>query len=114
MFSIKKDLSLNLKRGQTRFNYWDHYPVLYVTKFGFFDFFRIPIEIKNISKSGLLAHVITKGKFTVDEVIIIEFDNYFTEVIPTKVVRWQPDTQLLAVEFCRDIKLIEQIALKIR
>lgn len=113
MFRVKKDLSPKVNREHTRFNYWKPFPVLYISKLGLFDFFRIPIEVQNVSKSGLLAKVKTKGKFTVDEKLILEFDNYFTEVIPTMVVRWDPESNLLAVRFCRDIKLIERIVLEI-
>lgn len=113
MLRVKKDLSLKRNRAHNRYHYWDQFPVLFVNKLGLFDFFKIPIEIKNISKSGLLAKVKSKRTFTVDEALIIEFDNYITEVIPTKVVRWEPDTQLLAVKFSREIKLVERIALNI-
>jgi len=117
MFNVKKDLSLKVNREHARFNYWEQMPILYVNKLGFFDIFKIPIEVQNISESGLLAKVKIKGKkkdrFTVNESLVIEFDNYFTDVIPTSVVRWDPESQLLAVKFCRDIKLIERIALNI-
>lgn len=113
MFSVKKDHSLKLDRSHSRYNYWNRFPILYVNKLGLFDFFRIPVEIHNISESGLLAKVKAKRKFTVDEMLMIEFDNYFTEMIPTKVVRWDPEKQLVAVKFSREIKLIERIALNI-
>lgn len=113
MFSVKKDLSFKLNRQYARFKYWQKHPVLYVNKLGIFDFFRITIEVENISESGLLAKVTTKGKFTVGEKLILEFDNYFTEVIPVSVMRWEPENQLLAVAFNREIKLIERIALNI-
>jgi len=111
MFSVKKDLSLKINREHTRFSYWEQSPVLYVSKLGLFDFFKIPIEVRNISQSGLLAKVKTKRKFTVDENLIMEFDNYFTEVIKTTIVRWDPEQDLLAIKFSREIKLIERIAL---
>lgn len=113
MFSVKKDLTFKLNRDHTRYNYWDPFPVLYVDKLGLFDFFKIPVQVINISKSGMLARVQTKDKFSLDEGIIIKFANYFTDVIPSKVVRWEPDSQLLAVKFSREIKLIERIALNI-
>jgi len=113
MFNVKKDLSLKLNRAHTRYNYWPPYPVLYVKKLGFFDFFRIPVEVQNISQSGLLARTTTKATLTVDEKLIIEFDNYFTDVIPASVIRWDPENQLVAVKFGREIKLIERIALNI-
>jgi len=84
-----------------------------VDKLGFFDFFKIPVQVMNISKSGMLAKVQIKSKFSVGESIIIKFDNYFTDMIPTTVMRWEPETQLLAVKFSREIKLIERIALSI-
>jgi hypothetical protein len=113
MFSVKKDLTFKLNRDHTRHNYWEPYPVLYVDKLGLFDFFKIPVQVINISKSGMLARVQTKDKFSLDEGIIIKFANYFTDVIPSNVVRWDPDSQLLAVKFSREIKLIERIALNI-
>jgi len=61
----------------------------------------------------MLAKVKTKSKLSLDEHIIVKFDNYFTDVIPTTVMRWDADTQLLAVKFSREIKLIERIALSI-
>ncbi len=112
MFSVKKDLSLKVSREHTRFNYWDQFPVLYVSKLGLFDFFKIPIEVQNISQSGLLAKVKTKRRFTVDENLIMEFNNHFTDVIKTTIVRWDPDQNLLAITFSREIKLIERIALR--
>jgi len=113
MFSVTKDLSFKLNRDHARYNYWDPYPVLYVDKLGFFDFFKIPVQVMNISKSGMLAKVQTNSTFSLDEHIIVKFDNYFTDVIPTTVMRWEPETQLLAVKFSREIKLIERIALNI-
>lgn len=113
MFSVKKDLSFKLNRDHSRYDYCKNHPILYVNKLGLFDFFKIPVEVINISKSGLLAKVRNKGKFVAGDKIIIEFDNYFTDVIPTKVMRWEPDTQLLAVKFSREIKLVERIALNI-
>ncbi|MDX2320983.1 MAG: PilZ domain-containing protein, partial [Moritella sp.] len=100
-------------RIHARFNYWPPYPVLYVKKLGFFDFFRTPIEVQNISKSGLLAKVTTSVKFTASEKLIIEFDNYFTEVIPASIIRRDPENHLVAIKFSREIKLIERIALNI-
>ena len=113
MFSVTKDLSFKLNRDHTRYNYWSPYPLLYVDKLGLFDFFKIPVQVINISKSGMLAKVQTESQFSIGEHIIIKFDNYFTDVIPTTVMRWEADTQLLAVQFSRDIKLIERIALNI-
>ncbi|PKH06999.1 PilZ domain-containing protein [Moritella sp. Urea-trap-13] len=113
MFSVKKDLSFKRDRDHARYTYWDPFPVLYVDKLGLFDFFKIPVQVLNISKSGMLVRVQSESKFSLDEGIIIKFDNYFTDVIPSKVVRWQPEAQLLAVKFSREIKLVERIALNI-
>lgn len=113
MFSVKKDLSVKLDRAHSRYTYWNSYPVLYLNKLGLFDFFSMAIVVQNISKSGLLAKIKTKRKFTVDERLMLEFDNYFTEAIPVKVVRWEPEVGLIAVQFNREIKLIERIALNI-
>ncbi|CAM2915958.1 hypothetical protein [Moritella viscosa] len=112
MFSVKKDLSLKINREHSRFNYGGQFPILYVNKLGLFDFFKIPIEVQNISQSGLLAKVKTKRKFTVDENLMMGFNNYFTDVIKTTIVRWDPDQDLLAIKFSREIKLIERIALR--
>lgn len=111
MFSVKKDLSLKRNREHTRFHYWKPQPVLYVSKLGFFDYFKIPVKVQNISKSGLLAKIKTKGTFTVDETIIIEFGNYCIDIMPTTVMRWDAEHHLLAVKFGRKIKLTERMSL---
>lgn len=113
MFSVKKDRSFKLNRQYSRFTYYDKHPVLYVNKLGLFDFFRSPIKVQNISQSGLLAKVSAKVTFSLDEKLILEFDNYFTEAIPISVIRWDPERRLLAIKFSRKIKLIERMALNI-
>jgi len=111
MFSIKKDLSLKQNRKYSRFSYPQKSPILFINKLGYFSFSKIPMKIKNISRTGLFAKV--EGKFSEGENLLLEFDGYLSESIPAEVARWDPEKKVIALKFNRTIKIIECIKLNI-